>query len=411
MKTLLGALGQPIFNGYDVLILTIFIESVIFSAFYFFHSQVLIQFYARSADESKSKLRRRRYSAVVLSGFMLLVGVSELVFLLTYNATLSGWVANNIGIWSFSLIALVFFFPGALLFRYVTSLIYRRNLSRYFFLIPVALFFMALMVDFLGLFDGRLQEMFWRPYVLVATVAFALNAVLAVLTLWHLRRYQKQVQHYFGNLDAVDARWLVIVTGGFGLIWTMALIPPFIPQEDRWLVLQQVIIHLPSVLEVILLTVAILFGLSQGVRIVNVFPDRKTTDIPEVPREPEFDSALLTKLEHLMVEENWYRRADITVDQFAEAAGVSVKLVSHAINRHFEKNFYEFVNHYRIEEIKSRLKHENPSRVPIQKIYEDAGFRSKSSFNTLFRKWVGMTPSQYRKKFGVTSVRPLSTSL
>ena len=60
-------------------------------------------------------------------------------------------------------------------------------------------------------------------------------------------------------------------------------------------------------------------------------------------------------------------------------------------------NFYEFINHYRIEEAKAMLA-ESCQGKTITDIYTAAGFNSKSVFNTFFKKHVGMTPSEYRRE-------------
>lgn len=400
MRPLLNLLGEPVFNSYDILICVILIESVLLSVFYLFHSRILIGFYARLNGESSEQTSKRRHSARLLAGFLLLVGLTELVFLLTYNPIIYRSIHPHFGDWAFTSMALVFFFSGAVLYRYVTSLVVIGDLSLRIYLLPVGLFLMAILVSPLGLFGPKLEALFWKPHIMVAAVAFSLNTIFAVLTYRHLRHYQQEIHHYFANPDTVDIRWLVLVTVGFGLIWGLALVPPFMSQQN-FPILREVIIHLPSLLKITLLTVAILFGLSQGVRIVRLLPENGVKDEvePELQKTPDTSAVLLPRLQELMQQQHWYRRPDITVEQFAEVAGAPVKQVSQAINRHFEKNFYEFVNHYRIEEIKQNLRRENPSRVSIQKIYESAGFRSKSSFNTLFRKWVGMTPSEYRKKY------------
>ena len=66
------------------------------------------------------------------------------------------------------------------------------------------------------------------------------------------------------------------------------------------------------------------------------------------------------------------------------------------INRSFNQNFFEFVNKYRVAEAQKLLgDSSNASRTMID-IMHECGFNSKATFNTLFKKLVGMTPSQYR---------------
>ena len=90
--------------------------------------------------------------------------------------------------------------------------------------------------------------------------------------------------------------------------------------------------------------------------------------------------------------------ADITLEGLAGDIGVSGRVLSVTLNQHFQMNFYEFVNRYRIEDVK-RLLAEEPSKS-ITEIFYEVGFNSKSVFNTFFRKCEGMTPSAYRKQLG-----------
>jgi AraC-like DNA-binding protein len=70
------------------------------------------------------------------------------------------------------------------------------------------------------------------------------------------------------------------------------------------------------------------------------------------------------------------------------------------INENLEKNFYDFINGYRVDMVKQRLAESTGSRPNILAIAYDAGFSSKSSFNEVFKKNTKLTPSQYWKKLG-----------
>jgi AraC-like DNA-binding protein len=66
------------------------------------------------------------------------------------------------------------------------------------------------------------------------------------------------------------------------------------------------------------------------------------------------------------------------------------------INLCFHQNFSDFVNLLRIEEAKSLLVRDG-GKKNILDILLEAGFNSKSSFNTIFKEKTGMSPSQYRR--------------
>ena len=63
------------------------------------------------------------------------------------------------------------------------------------------------------------------------------------------------------------------------------------------------------------------------------------------------------------------------------------------------KNFFDYINSYRVAEAKEKIAKE-PAQTLLQIAYA-VGFNSKNSFNSAFKKHVGMTPSAYRKKASV----------
>jgi AraC-like DNA-binding protein len=93
-----------------------------------------------------------------------------------------------------------------------------------------------------------------------------------------------------------------------------------------------------------------------------------------------------------------YKEPTLTVSDLAGALSVTPHNLSQVINTQFGKNFYDFVNTYRVEEAKRRLVNPKDTHLTILAIAEESGFNSKSSFNTFFRKHAGMTPSEYRKR-------------
>ncbi len=109
--------------------------------------------------------------------------------------------------------------------------------------------------------------------------------------------------------------------------------------------------------------------------------------------------SMVTKLKDLMEEEQLYRVNDLSLQGLAEAAEIPAYLVSQVINDHLDQNFFDFVNRYRIEDVCQQLKDPANDNLTILSLAYDAGFNSKSVFNTAFKKYTGTTPSQYRQEF------------
>lgn len=112
--------------------------------------------------------------------------------------------------------------------------------------------------------------------------------------------------------------------------------------------------------------------------------------------DEETAEVIRKRLLTLMQEEEVYRDSGLTLEGLAFRAGYSPRSVSEVLNACCARNFYQFVNDYRTEEVKRRL--ERPTRGDnVLQIALDAGFASKSSFNAFFKRATGMTPSAYRK--------------
>jgi AraC-like DNA-binding protein len=108
--------------------------------------------------------------------------------------------------------------------------------------------------------------------------------------------------------------------------------------------------------------------------------------------------AYLEKLLSLMEEKRLYQESDLTLPQLAGEMAVSPHNVSEILNTRLHQSFFDFVNSYRIQEAKEQLGNAQKQHLKILAIAYEAGFRSKATFNTLFKKSVGLTPSQYRQQ-------------
>lgn len=105
----------------------------------------------------------------------------------------------------------------------------------------------------------------------------------------------------------------------------------------------------------------------------------------------------LKKLIEVMEREKPYLDPELTLPRLAKKINVGKEVLSQVINRELYLNFNAFLNRYRVEEAKKKLRDPKENRFVVLKIAFDVGFNSKSSFNAVFRKMTGMSPSQYRE--------------
>jgi YesN/AraC family two-component response regulator len=112
---------------------------------------------------------------------------------------------------------------------------------------------------------------------------------------------------------------------------------------------------------------------------------------------------LVKKIITLMEEDKLYQEAELTLQQVANKLQVPAYQVSQALNERMMKNFYELVNNYRVEDAKRLLLDEKSRNYTILSIGFEAGFNSKTTFNTVFKKFTGLTPSEYREQQNAVS--------
>ena len=118
---------------------------------------------------------------------------------------------------------------------------------------------------------------------------------------------------------------------------------------------------------------------------------------PAKPRLKENESSKLSiQLAQLMQEEKLYTEPDLSLSQLATRMDISLHEISWLLNKEIGKNFYQYVNHFRIEEAKELLQSPGHQHLNILAIGFTAGFNSKTAFNSAFKKMVGMTPADFR---------------
>lgn len=113
-----------------------------------------------------------------------------------------------------------------------------------------------------------------------------------------------------------------------------------------------------------------------------------------VPKEIE---AIYQNVEDLFQQEELYTESQLKLAQVAKRLKVSPHHLSQVINSKFGHPFYEYVAHYRVEALKTKLKDPKQQHLTILALALDAGFNSKASLNRIFKAHTGMTPSQYQK--------------
>lgn len=128
--------------------------------------------------------------------------------------------------------------------------------------------------------------------------------------------------------------------------------------------------------------------------IFAVFDEEADTSSAAPPPLEQADE-LTAKLERVMQEQRPFLDPKLTLPDLAGITGIPTHSLSRIINERFGRNFFEFVNSYRVEEFKRIATPERLRTMTLFALSLEAGFNSKSTFNAAFKKLTNRTPREY----------------
>jgi AraC-like DNA-binding protein len=93
-----------------------------------------------------------------------------------------------------------------------------------------------------------------------------------------------------------------------------------------------------------------------------------------------------------------YLDRDLNIHELSNMTGIQRHHITQVLNEKYKRNFFTFINEYRVKEVIERFSDPKFNRYTILAIAFDAGFNSKTAFNSIFKNQTGLTPSQYREQ-------------
>ena len=135
----------------------------------------------------------------------------------------------------------------------------------------------------------------------------------------------------------------------------------------------------------------------------NIFlEEAEIIQVETVQNEKYEDNTLIegwkVKIEVLLKNERAYEDAALSLTQVAKKLKTNPSIISKVINQGYQHNFNDFVNNYRIEAVKEKLKAGEQKTQTLLGIAYDCGFNSKATFNRAFKKATGISPKEWIEK-------------
>ncbi|UJP65224.1 helix-turn-helix domain-containing protein [Mongoliitalea daihaiensis] len=98
------------------------------------------------------------------------------------------------------------------------------------------------------------------------------------------------------------------------------------------------------------------------------------------------------------LQQKHYLRQEINAGEFADQIGVSKRQLSAFLKDHYGKGFKEWINYLRVQTAVSKIDDGYLDKFTIESLCMEVGFNSRITFFTVFKKEMGISPSEYAKQ-------------
>ncbi len=386
---------QVIFNTHDVVLLMTIYQCTLYA--------ILVLALSYSKTISKS---------VFLALFLLSQAAIPLDILISFGAEFRKVALA----WSPSLFytfGFAYWIEGVLLLWYTKSVLYKNFWPRpkeYLYLLPVLayliyeiLFYYSLsLADQKALQEG--YELASAPGYMNYVTLFRelLRLFFSVLCIVEIQRYRKSIRHNFSDVKKMDLQWLNFLVYSFCIIRAWAVLVSVMIMGAiymQWQAPFEIMGLIGNYTTFLLVSLLIFFSLkySQIISHVKVEEPKAQNAVRNTDMDATLNADAIQRFEQYIHQERPYLQRSLTMEQLSEGVGIEPKTLSAIIHHEFDKNFFEFINEYRIQEAKKLLEPSSSAELSILDVMYESGFNSKATFNTLFKKATHMTPSQYRK--------------
>ncbi len=226
--------------------------------------------------------------------------------------------------------------------------------------------------------------------------------VYILLTIYSFRKLDVNIFNNFSTRENVDLDWLRKLVYSFGAIWTLFIIFATIHHIFHLFTWSFCTDGLFLSLSLFIILIGY-FGLKQR----EIFVQKAGRKLEYVTEEKVKYSGLalrnedadnhISRLKSFLETEKPYLEPGLTLPDLANSLDIPAHVLSRVINEKLGLNFFDLINGYRVEHVKTLLADPKNDHLSLLGMAFESGFNTKSAFNRVFKNRTGITPSEYKK--------------
>ncbi len=229
------------------------------------------------------------------------------------------------------------------------------------------------------------------------TIGIATCFILLPVALQKVNRYQKFLYDNYSTTSGKSVKWLrsfLLLALGIATVWFISFM---LYLWGHYVAYEYAFAFVALGIVMLLFCVGYFIILQYDWFQIVPFAEEVTNKEPVGNKLSAKTNIYHASLKQLMQDEKAYEDIDLTLDNLSERLQISSGYLSQIINEKEQKNFFEFVNSYRVEAVKTKLLDNDYRNYTIMGIALESGFKSKSTFNSVFKKLTGQTPSTFKR--------------
>ena len=235
------------------------------------------------------------------------------------------------------------------------------------------------------------------PAIINDIVVFGQFFIYFGCIFFYIRKREKYLRDNYSDSDYLTIRWMRSFLIMFFILFFIVFVAYMIdPRTDAWLIPVLNSVGMAYLVYIVIFhsMAAYINRLADTVDRVGDMTEQNSSVVSQGMDEEQMKENCRQITDYLLSTQA-YRRCDLSLSMLSKEIGLPQKVLSRSINGYLNRNFFELINEMRVEEAKRRLLAPENSGYKIDGIYEECGFRTRSTFFLAFKKVLGQSPAQW----------------